>query len=66
MRRLVLLLCVALTLSLSPVRAATPPAAESASLPAELAEFDAYVESVRKTFDVPGIAIAESNIARSE
>ena len=30
----------------------------SAALPAQLADFDAYVESVRKTFEVPGISVA--------
>ena len=34
---------------------ATPAAATQ---PAQLADFDAYVENVRKTFDVPGIAVA--------
>jgi CubicO group peptidase (beta-lactamase class C family) len=29
-----------------------------ATQPAQLADFDAYVENVRKTFDVPGIAVA--------
>jgi CubicO group peptidase (beta-lactamase class C family) len=29
-----------------------------APMPASLQDFDAYVESVRKTFDVPGIAVA--------
>ncbi|NUS37521.1 MAG: serine hydrolase [Lysobacter sp.] len=28
------------------------------ALPAQLADFDAYVDNVRKTFDVPGIAVA--------
>lgn len=28
------------------------------ALPAQLADFDSYVESVRKTFEVPGIAVA--------
>lgn len=36
----------------SPERDATP------ALPAGLADFDAYVEGVRKQFDVPGIAVA--------
>ncbi len=30
----------------------------SAALPAQLQDFDAYVEGVRKQFDVPGIAVA--------
>jgi CubicO group peptidase (beta-lactamase class C family) len=33
-------------------------AAPSSELPKSLEDFDAYVESVRKTFDVPGIAVA--------
>ena len=37
---------------------AAPPAPASAALPAQLADFDAYVEAVRKQFDVPGIAVA--------
>lgn len=38
----------------------TPAAATQApaALPAQFADFDAYVESVRKTFEVPGIAVA--------
>lgn len=28
------------------------------ALPAQLADFDSYIESVRKTFEVPGIAVA--------
>lgn len=39
--------------------AAPPPATEQApELPAQLQDFDAYVEGVRKQFDVPGIAVA--------
>lgn len=34
------------------------PAETSSALPARFADFNAYVESVRKTFDVPGIAVA--------
>ena len=30
----------------------------TAALPAQLADFDSYIESVRKTFEVPGIAVA--------
>jgi CubicO group peptidase (beta-lactamase class C family) len=39
--------------------AALPPPTEAAApaLPAQLADFDAYVEAVRKTFDVPGVAL---------
>ncbi len=33
-------------------------AAETAELPVQLRDFDAYVEGVRKQFDVPGIAVA--------
>ena len=33
-------------------------AAETAQLPEQLRDFDAYVEGVRKQFDVPGIAVA--------
>jgi len=41
--------------------AAAPPmesSAETPALPAQLQDFDAYVEGVRKQFDVPGIAVA--------
>jgi len=39
----------------SPVEA---PADAPVAMPAQLADFDAYVEGVRKQFDVPGIAVA--------
>ncbi|QRN52096.1 serine hydrolase [Dyella caseinilytica] len=44
----------------APEQAATPAAqqAEQASLPPMLQDFDAYVDGVRKTFNVPGIAVA--------
>jgi CubicO group peptidase (beta-lactamase class C family) len=35
-----------------------PRAAGDVALPAQLADFDAYVEGVRRQFDVPGIAVA--------
>jgi CubicO group peptidase (beta-lactamase class C family) len=58
--------CALLVLSASawaqpPLDVAVPaPAAASvpASLPAQLQDFTAYVDSVRKQFDVPGIAVA--------
>ena len=34
------------------------PATEPSTLPAQLQDFGAYVDSARKTFDVPGIAVA--------
>lgn len=40
------------------VEPATPVAGAQPALPALFADFDAYVESVRKTFNVPGIAVA--------
>lgn len=59
------LLALALTLSLAPaaVPAADPPPAvvapaAPAPLPAGLDDLDAYVDAVRKTFQVPGIAVA--------
>jgi len=36
----------------------TPTTATPLALPAQLQDFDAYVEGVRKQFDVPGIAVA--------
>ena len=35
----------------------SPPPETEAALPAQLQDFDAYVEGVRKQFDVPGIAV---------
>ena len=35
----------------------SPTPATTLALPAQLADFDAYVEAVRKTFDVPGVAV---------
>ncbi len=62
MFRAILVLCAVLTLvpiQPLPVRAAAPQAAvqpkPSAALPADL---DAYVQTVLKTFDVPGLALA--------
>ena len=59
------LLALALTLSLAPaaVPAADPPPAAvvpaiAAPLPAGLDDLDAYVDAVRKTFQVAGIAVA--------
>ena len=57
-------LCVALAAPLHAQERAPAGAwqgqAEAATrpLPAQLQDFDAYVENVRKTFDVPGIAVA--------
>ncbi|HVI25963.1 MAG TPA: serine hydrolase [Xanthomonadaceae bacterium] len=55
-------LCLALAWPLHAQETAAPPApaqaSASAALPAQLADFDAYVEGVRKEFDVPGIAVA--------
>ena len=42
----------------SPQSATTPVKAVEAVDPARLAAFDAYVDAVRKQFDVPGIAVA--------
>ena len=55
---LVAALCVAFA---APVHAQEPPpvsAAPRPALSAQLADFDAYVDGVRRTFDVPGIAVA--------
>jgi CubicO group peptidase (beta-lactamase class C family) len=41
----------------APATTAPPPAEATPALPAQLADFDAYVEAVRKTFDVPGVAV---------
>ena len=41
-----------------PLQDAAPAAAASAALPAQLQDFQAYVDSARKQFDVPGIAVA--------
>jgi CubicO group peptidase (beta-lactamase class C family) len=40
------------------VEAAPTPAAAVVALPAQLQDFDAYVEAVRAKFEVPGIAVA--------
>ncbi|MCX7042974.1 MAG: serine hydrolase [Gammaproteobacteria bacterium] len=42
----------------APLETAARTAQTAADLPAQFADFDAYVESVRKTFEVPGIAVA--------
>ena len=57
---LVAALCVAFVAPLHAQEQATASAAATArpALPAQLADFDAYVDNVRKTFDVPGIAVA--------
>jgi len=57
------LLALCLTLGLAPVAASaaeppTQPAAATAALPAGLDDLDAYMASVRRTFQVPGIAVA--------
>ncbi|HET6435283.1 MAG TPA: serine hydrolase [Xanthomonadaceae bacterium] len=55
-------LCLALAWPLHAQEASAPSApaqaTEAAALPAQLADFDAYVEGVRREFDVPGIAVA--------
>ncbi|TAL73319.1 MAG: serine hydrolase [Rhodanobacter sp.] len=60
-----LAICCALLVSTAalaqvPASASAPPAAAAtaAALPAQLADFDAYVADVLKTFKVPGIAVA--------
>ncbi|MGH8076878.1 MAG: serine hydrolase [Lysobacter sp.] len=53
-RLIAVLACVAFAASAF-AAPAVPPHAE---LPAQLQDFDAYVEGVRKQFDVPGIAVA--------
>ena len=66
-----LALCSALLVFVSSAAAQTPVSATSAAspavataspaamaLPAQLQDFQAYVDSARKTFDVPGIAVA--------
>jgi CubicO group peptidase (beta-lactamase class C family) len=55
---------VALAMPLHAQEYAAAPAAmaqpdkQPGALPTQLADFDAYVDNVRKTFDVPGIAVA--------
>lgn len=44
--------------AVAPTRAADPTPTTGAALPSQFADFDAYIESVRKTFEVPGIAVA--------
>jgi CubicO group peptidase (beta-lactamase class C family) len=54
-------LCAGFAFAAQPqAQQAVAPAATDAAiaLPAQLQDFDAYVENVRKTFDVPGIAVA--------
>ncbi|NCT69196.1 MAG: serine hydrolase [Rhodanobacteraceae bacterium] len=53
----VLLLCLAFA-GTAPAQPAAPSAPTESALPAQLADFDAYVEGVRKQFDVPGLAVA--------
>ncbi|HET7656389.1 MAG TPA: serine hydrolase domain-containing protein, partial [Luteimonas sp.] len=58
---LTLALCAGLALATPPqatTQAAPAPQLEATTLPATLAGFDAYVDNVRETFDVPGIAVA--------
>ncbi|AXK72069.1 serine hydrolase [Lysobacter sp. TY2-98] len=52
-----LVLPLLLVAPVSAQETASAPTAATA-LPAQLADFDAYVESARKRFDVPGIAVA--------
>lgn len=42
----------------TPVAPASVPASAPPALPAQLQDFTAYVDGVRKQFDVPGIAVA--------
>jgi CubicO group peptidase (beta-lactamase class C family) len=50
---------VALAQAPAPAAAAAPASSAAAStLPAQLQDFDAYVDSARTAFDVPGIAVA--------
>jgi CubicO group peptidase (beta-lactamase class C family) len=51
-------LAIALAASIPATAQDAPVAAAATVQPAQLADFDAYVENVRKTFDVPGIAVA--------
>lgn len=44
--------------AVAPTWAAAPTPTTEPALPAQLADFDVYIESVRKTFEVPGIAVA--------
>ncbi len=59
-----MILCLAMSTPLAAAPAiaqqAAPPPTETPApaLPAQLADFDAYVEAVRSTFEVPGIAVA--------
>ncbi|MBX9402817.1 serine hydrolase [Lysobacter sp. BMK333-48F3] len=56
-----LLLCLSASAAAVPATArpaADQPAAEPAPLPEQLRDFDAYVEGVRRQFEVPGIAVA--------
>ena len=58
--RLVLSLTLCLPLVAPAAQAERPPVAATgeASLPAQLADFDAYIENIREQFDVPGMAVA--------
>jgi CubicO group peptidase (beta-lactamase class C family) len=61
MPRILFGLCVGLCVALPVGGASAQDAATSESpavLPAQLQDFDAYVEGVRRQFDVPGIAVA--------
>jgi CubicO group peptidase (beta-lactamase class C family) len=61
MQRILFGLCVGLCVALPVGGASAQDAATSESpavLPAQLQDFDAYVEGVRRQFDVPGIAVA--------
>jgi CubicO group peptidase (beta-lactamase class C family) len=54
-----LLLALAAAPAMAQAPAAAPPAvAGTAALPAQLQDFAAYVDGVRRQFDVPGIAVA--------
>ena len=54
-----LLICMSAAAAAAQAPAAAPAGAEPAPpLPEQLQDFDAYVEAVRKQFEVPGIAVA--------
>jgi CubicO group peptidase (beta-lactamase class C family) len=61
MRTLLATLALTLSLASAPAGAAAPEAPQArddATLPSQLDDFDAYVETVRRQFDVPGVAVA--------
>ena len=61
MRRILIELCIGLCIALPAGGASAQAVAITESpavLPAQLQDFDAFVEGVRRQFDVPGIAVA--------